>query len=155
MKALRSLAFVTNADKSGAPELARELIALAKAAGLATQQTARRTIPHGWLKGYDACCVIGGDGTLLGVAHEAARAQVPIIGINRGSLGFLTTFSADEARTHFASLLRGQFKIAHRSLLSCTSRLTTSSSKTLSIPASPASKSTPTSNSSPNTPATV
>ena len=72
MKALRSLAFVTNADKSGAPELARELIALAKAAGLVTQQTARRTIPHGWLKGYDACCVIGGDGTLLGVAHEAA-----------------------------------------------------------------------------------
>ena len=120
MKALRSLAFVTNADKSGAPELARELIALAKAAGLTTQQTARRAIPRGWLKGYDACCVIGGDGTLLGVAHEAARAQVPIIGINRGSLGFLTTFSAEEARTQFTPLLRGQFKIAHRSLLSCT-----------------------------------
>lgn len=119
MKALRSLAFVTNADKSGAPELARELIALAKAAGVATKQTTRLDIARGWLTACDACCVIGGDGTLLGVAHEAARAQVPIIGVNRGSLGFLTTFSADEARTQFASLLRGEFKVAHRSLLAC------------------------------------
>ena len=119
MKALRSLAFVTNADKSGAPELARELIALAKAAGVATKHTTRLDIARGWLTDCDACCVIGGDGTLLGVAREAARAQVPIIGVNRGSLGFLTTFSADEARTQFASLLRGEFKVAHRSLLAC------------------------------------
>jgi NAD+ kinase len=119
MHALRSLAFVTNADKSGAPELARELIAAAKAAGVATKHTARRAIARGWLTGADACCVIGGDGTLLGVAREAARAQVPIIGVNRGSLGFLTTFSADEARAQFAALLRGEFNVAHRSLLAC------------------------------------
>jgi NAD+ kinase len=63
--------------------------------------------------------VIGGDGTLLGVAREAAQEQVPIIGVNRGSLGFLTTFSADEARAHFAALLAGDYRIAHRSMLDC------------------------------------
>jgi NAD+ kinase len=63
--------------------------------------------------------VIGGDGTLLGVAREAARHQVPIIGVNRGSLGFLTTFSADEARAHFRDLLAGSFCVAYRSLLEC------------------------------------
>jgi NAD+ kinase len=119
MNALRSLAFVTNADKLGASELARELIALAKAAGVKTKHTARLDIARGWLTGCDACCVIGGDGTLLGVAREAARAQVPIIGVNRGSLGFLTIFSADEARAQFASLLRGEFNVAYRSLLAC------------------------------------
>ena len=54
----------------------------------------------------DLVLVLGGDGTLLGVAREAANQQVPIIGVNRGSLGFLTTFSADEAsetRFKFAS----------------------------------------------------
>jgi NAD+ kinase len=119
MNALRSLAFVTNADKPGASELTRELLVLAKAAGVKTKHTSRLDIPRGWLTGCDACCVIGGDGTLLGVAREAARAQVPIIGVNRGSLGFLTTFSADEARVQFSSLLRGEFNVAYRSLLAC------------------------------------
>ena len=55
----------------------------------------------------------------MGVALEAANHQVPIIGVNRGSLGFLTTFSADEARSHFLELLGGQYRIAQRSLLEC------------------------------------
>ncbi len=119
MKPLRSLAFVLNAEKPGASELARELIALAKTAGVTCKQTARFPIARGWLTGCDACCVIGGDGTLLGVAREAARAGVPLIGVNRGSLGFLTTFSADEARAQFRALLRGEFQLVQRTLLAC------------------------------------
>jgi NAD+ kinase len=119
MSPIRQLAFVVNADKDGAPELARELAAIARRSGVTLRQTTRRTLPRGWLKGCDACCVIGGDGTLLGVAHEAARAQVPIIGVNRGSLGFLTTFSADEARAQFADLLTGAFQIDYRAMLRC------------------------------------
>jgi len=76
-------------------------------------------LPRGFFKGCDACCVIGGDGTLLGAAGGAARENIPIIGVNQGSLGFLTTFSADEARTQFASMLRGGCGIAHRTLLEC------------------------------------
>src|SRR5262249_28113680 len=82
----------------------------------------RSTLPKGWLNGCDACCVIGGDGTLLGVARESARAQVPIIGVNRGSLGFLTTFSDDEALVHFAGLLGGAFHIDHPTMLDCSTR---------------------------------
>ena len=54
---------------------------IARAAGVAVKQTTRFPLPHGWLRGWDACCVIGGDGTLLGVARESAREQVPIIGV--------------------------------------------------------------------------
>jgi NAD+ kinase len=119
MKPLRKLAFVINHDKAGAPELARELIGAARSAGVELKQTTRFPLPAGYLHGFDACCVIGGDGTLLGVAREAAQQQIPIIGVNRGSLGFLTTFSADEARAHFLDLLGGQYRIGRRSLLEC------------------------------------
>lgn len=119
MKPIRKLAFVINEDKVGAPELARELIAAARAHGAKLKQTTRFPLPRGYLTDCDACCVIGGDGTLLGVAREAAEQQVPIIGVNRGSLGFLTTFSADEARAQFAELLGGQYRVAQRSLLEC------------------------------------
>jgi NAD+ kinase len=119
MKPIRKLAFVVNEKKEGAPALARELAAMAKASGVTFKQTTRYPLAAGFLKGFDACCVIGGDGTLLGVARESARERVPIIGVNRGSLGFLTTFSADEARAHFTDLLRGSFIIDHRSMLDC------------------------------------
>ncbi len=119
MPPIRKLAFVVNAEKDGAPELARTLIGIAEQAGVAVKQTTTFPVATGYLKGQDACCVIGGDGTLLGVAREAVREQVPIIGVNRGSLGFLTTFSADEARAHFGGLLGGSYQIAQRSMLDC------------------------------------
>ncbi len=56
-------------------------------------------------------------------ARESAREQVPIIGVNRGSLGFLTTFSADESRAQFAELLRGSFQVTHRAMLECSTGL--------------------------------
>ena len=119
MKPIRRLAFVVNEEKEGAPALARELAAVARAGDVTFRQTARFPLPAGYLRGWDACCVIGGDGTLRGVARESAREQVPIIGVNRGSLGFLTTFSADEARLHFRELLGGAFRVDRRAMLEC------------------------------------
>ncbi|HNC23343.1 MAG TPA: NAD(+)/NADH kinase [Opitutaceae bacterium] len=119
MKPIRKLAFVVNEDKSGALELAQTLMAVAKQAGVKCRLTHHSPLGRGALRGVDACCVIGGDGTLLGVAREAVREQIPIIGVNRGSLGFLTTFSADEARAHFGDLLKGAYKLASRAMLEC------------------------------------
>lgn len=119
MKPFRKLAFVINEEKPGAKELAFTLMGCARQAGIKLKHTSRFPLPNGYLTGTDACCVIGGDGTLLGVARESVRAQVPIIGVNRGGLGFLTTFSADEARAHFGELLQGKYQITHRSILDC------------------------------------
>jgi len=120
MPPFRKLAFVINEQKSGAAELAEELVVIARDAGARSIKSfAARRIPRGGFKGCDACCVIGGDGTLLGAVREAAREGIPIIGFNQGSLGYLTTFSPDEARTHFAGLLGGSYRIASRTLLDC------------------------------------
>ena len=119
MKPIRSIAFVINAEKQGAVELARVLVATTRQKGVTFKQTSRFPLPRGYLKGCDACCVIGGDGTLLGAVHEAAAEQVPIIGVNRGSLGFLTTFSPDEARIEFERILGGALKVDNRAMLEC------------------------------------
>ncbi len=121
MPPLRSIAFVINEDKPGAQVLADELIQIARKAGVTVTSTADFPLKTGYLRGVDACCTIGGDGTLLGVVAEAAREQVPVLGINRGSLGFLTTLSAEEARTGLTSILNGDYLIAERALLECSS----------------------------------
>jgi NAD+ kinase len=119
MKPVRKLAFVINADKPGAAELAAALIEAARARGVRLKRTTHFPLSRGYLRGCDACCVIGGDGTLLGVVREAARDRVPIIGVNRGSLGFLTTFSEGEARLGFDALLSGSFRVDERTMLEC------------------------------------
>jgi NAD+ kinase len=116
---MRTLAFVVNRNKNGAHDLANDLIALARHAKVKTELFAHTPLPENALAGVDACCVVGGDGTLLSAAREAARAGVPVIGVNRGTLGFLTTFSAEEALAQFPALLAGEYRLAERSLLAC------------------------------------
>ena len=120
MQPFRKLAFVVNAEKSGAPEPAQELSDIARKAGVTKlTHSSDKDLSERYFKGCDACCVIGGDGTLLGAVRGAANENIPIIGVNQGSLGFLTTFSAEEARAQFATLLLGDYRVAHRSLLEC------------------------------------
>jgi NAD+ kinase len=119
MKPIRRLAFVVNERKPGACELAETLVALAEARGVATRLTRAYPVPADHLRDVDACCVIGGDGTLLGAAPAAAQAGIPLIGVNRGTLGFLTPFTADEARECLATLLSGDFVTTERALLEC------------------------------------
>lgn len=120
MLPIRKLAFVVNHEKSGAAALADELVGIARTAGVRRIKVrAARQLPANYFKGADAGCIIGGDGTLLGAAREAAQAGVPLIGVNQGSLGYLTSFSPDEARACFAEVLEGDYQVAERTLLEC------------------------------------
>lgn len=120
MPPFQKIAFVINQQKHGAAKLARELMDIARAAGVTRIKSASaRHLPSGYFKGCDAGCVIGGDGTLLGAVREATRANIPLIGVNQGSLGYLTTFSPEEARANFGDLIQGSYRIASRTLLDC------------------------------------
>ncbi len=62
----------------------------------------------------DLVVVLGGDGTLLSIAHLAAKADVPVVGVNLGSLGFLTEVPLDEMYLTFEALFEGEEKIVSR-----------------------------------------
>ncbi len=118
-KPIKRLAFVLNQSKSGAFELLNQLRATAEAKGVETRETFEFPVPDGFLKGMDACCVIGGDGTFLSVASESTKRQVPLIGVNRGTLGFLTTYTSEEIESLFPSILEGAYDVRRRGLLEC------------------------------------
>ena len=62
-------------------------------------------------------CVFGGDGTLLYAARLIGAKGVPILGINLGSLGFLTEVKLDEMHAAFEGLLSGEYRLEERVLL--------------------------------------
>jgi len=61
--------------------------------------------------------VLGGDGTLLAAARLAAPRGIPILPINMGSLGFLTSFTLDELYPALEEALSGQFSVSERVML--------------------------------------
>lgn len=65
----------------------------------------------------DLVIVVGGDGSLLQVASVLAEHDLPVIGINRGRLGFLTDVLPDELETTLGKVLAGDYKIESRFLL--------------------------------------
>jgi NAD+ kinase len=114
---LRRLAFVVNRAKPGAGELALALAETARRAGVETRITDTFPVPAGFLAGQDACCVLGGDGTLLSVVNEAVAAQTAVFGINRGKLGFLVTLSVSEAQESFSRILAGEYQLTYRTVI--------------------------------------
>jgi len=65
----------------------------------------------------DLVIVVGGDGSLLQVAAVLAEHDLPVIGINRGRLGFLTDILPDEIESMLDKVLSGEYKIESRFLL--------------------------------------
>jgi len=68
-------------------------------------------------KQVDLLLVFGGDGTMLRVAREIAGGRTPVLGINTGSLGFLTAVRASQLGKDLKQVFSGEFTFESRSLL--------------------------------------
>lgn len=67
----------------------------------------------------DFVIVLGGDGTLLSAARNVAVADIPILGINLGSLGFLTEIPQGEIARALEAIDHGQCEMSRRSMIHC------------------------------------
>ena len=68
-------------------------------------------------RGADLMIAVGGDGTLLYAARLVARHGVPLLGINRGRLGFLTDVMPEDIQACLDAALAGQLEADERPLL--------------------------------------
>ena len=73
--------------------------------------------PHEFSQGLDLVISVGGDGTLLRAAKHAYEADVPLLGVNVGRLGFLTEVGAEGAEDALSTLLQGKTRLEERMAL--------------------------------------
>ncbi|MBL7481770.1 NAD(+) kinase [Legionella bononiensis] len=66
---------------------------------------------------HDLIIVVGGDGSLLSAARMAIQVNTPVIGINRGRLGFLTDILPQDIESQLGAVLNGEYEEEKRFLL--------------------------------------
>jgi NAD+ kinase len=66
---------------------------------------------------FDAILVLGGDGTILSTARRLKGRQLPVMGVNYGKLGFLSSFQPEELEVMFERFVRGELPTVQRMML--------------------------------------
>ena len=65
----------------------------------------------------DLAVVVGGDGTMLGIARQLSRHGTPLVGINQGRLGFITDVNVGQYEQALAPMIAGDYEEEHRTML--------------------------------------
>lgn len=130
-KSIRRVGLIANADKPSSVPLIRRAVRLIRSSqrsaftDVTTADIARLdlvTCPDiaALAKAVDLIMVFGGDGTMLRVAREAAGSRTPLIGINVGSLGFLTDVQAHQLPLALKQIWAGETILESRTLIQAT-----------------------------------
>jgi NAD+ kinase len=113
--------FVVHGGRPAAIEAAGRLVAWCRERGITTRCLKALDIGADeaeeaarFADGLDLVISFGGDGTLLRAALQANRADVPLLGVNVGRLGFLTEATPEEAPEVLESFLEGNIEVQER-----------------------------------------
>lgn len=126
---IKHVGILANPTKPNASRLRQDLREWLEKRGIVISDTAEVPIEK-MISQADLFICLGGDGTILHLAGKMIDRTVPVLGVNIGSLGFLTEVRAEELYDELKLVLSGQFEIEERMLLSATVRLDSSSGAT-------------------------
>lgn len=125
--AFRTIGIFSRPRRANISEIVRPLVDWLANRGLRTAYDAETAAALGDERGgqarevlaeeADMLLVLGGDGTLLAAAREAAPRGIPILPINLGSLGFLTSFTLGELYPALEETLAGHLEASERVML--------------------------------------
>ncbi|MDG4476504.1 NAD(+)/NADH kinase [Thiovibrio frasassiensis] len=107
---IRKVGIICRKDSPAALAMSRELLSWLGERSIAAEVD---TI----VDGMDLLIILGGDGTLLHVAEQASRLEVPVVGVNLGDLGFLTEVAVSERYEVLEGILAGEMVIEERLML--------------------------------------
>lgn len=126
---MKRAAIISKRGKPDLPGIVRDLAAWLRAHGYAiSADSISREFCDGCdpaeredlaIQKPDFVVVLGGDGTLLSVARSVAPAGIPILGVNLGSLGFLTEVKQEELVRALEAIDSGKCDVSQRALLHC------------------------------------
>ena len=121
---MNKFVIVANSDKDINLKLSQDIVAYIEDKGAQAvvvsdmeKDYENATIRAEFLEDAEAVIVLGGDGTMLRAAHGIGTYDVPLMGINLGTLGFLT--EVEEANAHKAidRLIAGEYDIEKRMMI--------------------------------------
>ena len=75
------------------------------------------TISEGLNSSFDMFVSFGGDGTMLRATTFVHNTGIPVVGVNTGRLGFLSTFKKEDVRKVVQEFVKGAYRIVERSLV--------------------------------------
>ncbi len=114
---------VTNEMKDPGKKLAGNIVDyLAGKGAIASVATCEKDCNNAYrLKGYDdnfeCVIVLGGDGTILQVARDVVTKNVPILGVNLGTVGYLAEVNTEDVESALDRVLSGDYDIQDRMML--------------------------------------
>jgi NAD+ kinase len=119
MKSLPKLVIFGDPKKEGVHEAIEEFASFAKDKAEIVASCNIEDCRAEILTECDFAIVFGGDGSIISTARNVSKANVPVIGVNVGKLGFLAEFSVSELKDFFPCLTKGTAQIDKRMMLSC------------------------------------
>ena len=117
-KKIRKVVVCLRRGKPGAMGVAMVLKSIFRQANVRAKWVNEGGLARTVRQGVDAVIVGGGDGTMLHAAQATMGSKVPLLGINLGSLGFLTSIRAGEIPSVLPRILRGEYGVSERAVLS-------------------------------------
>ena len=118
---VKTAALLSHTQPEQTADAVRAAIELAEEAGCSLVGSAEERSKHQGLDGIgaleqlekhpDVCVVLGGDGTILKALRQFADTDVPVFGINYGTVGFLAAVDPDDVRLGLTRSFNGNFEV--------------------------------------------